>query len=64
MNYEIIVASIVTWRSYFDHSYYQIHFTLFCCQFIFVEIYAPILRGGSVRPISPFCCLFSVYRGI
>ena len=40
--YDIIVASVVVWRSYFAHSCCQIHFTLFCCKFTFVVIYAPI----------------------
>ena len=35
-NYDIIVASIVVWRSYFAHSGSQIHFTLFYFKFTFV----------------------------
>ena len=41
--YDIIVTSIVVWRSYFAHNCCQIHFTVFCCRFNFVTVYAPIL---------------------
>ena len=41
--YDICVAPIVVWRSYFAHSCSQIHFTLFCCKFAFLVIYTPIL---------------------
>ena len=39
--YDIIVASIVVWRSYFAHSCCQKYCTLFCHKFTFVVIYAP-----------------------
>ena len=37
--YYIIVASIDVWQSYFAHTCYQTHFTLFCCKFTFVASY-------------------------
>ena len=39
----IIVASMVVWRSYFAHSFFQIHFMLFCSKLTFLVIHAPIL---------------------
>ena len=39
----IIVASIDEWQSYFAHSFCKIQFTLFCCKFTFVAIYALFL---------------------
>ena len=36
----INVASIDVWQSYFAHSICKIHFTLFCCKFTFVAIFA------------------------
>ena len=47
INHDINVASIVVWRSYFAHSYCQIHFTLFCRKFTFVVSYASI-SGNKV----------------
>ena len=47
--YDIIIASIVVWRSYFAHSCCQINLTLFCRKSTFVVIYAPILGSfGSI----------------
>ena len=36
----VIVSYLDAWQSYFAHTYCQIHFTLFCSKFTFVEVYA------------------------
>ena len=41
--YDINIASIVVWRSYFAHTCCQIQFMLFCCKFTCVVIYTPNL---------------------
>ena len=55
------VTSIVVWWSYFAHSCCQRHVTLFCCNFTFVVIYAPIL-GKIVLAQSCSCKKFVLFH--
>ena len=46
--YNIIVASIDVWQSYFAHSFCKMHFTLVCCKFTFLAIYTLFLVNKSL----------------
>ena len=49
-NYDIIIASIVVWRSYFAHNCCQ-NTMLFCCKFTFLVFYTPT-SGKIVLALS------------